>query len=88
LNIVESWRMSKPPPIDDLSALRDLLDRLEAGEMTLRRGQEDVSEHGIDVLRTAVARLEAVLERKGSDRKSDKTINYSGRTKRFSRSDK
>lgn len=77
-----------PPPIDNLAALQDLLDRMEAGEMTLRRGQEDVSEHGIDVLRAAIARLETALERKGSDRKSEKPINYSGRTKRFSRGDK
>lgn len=80
--------MNNPPPIEDLAARHDLLSRLETGEIALRRGLEDVSEHGIGVLRAALARLDTTLARKEAERKSDQPINYSGRTKRFRRGDK
>ena len=80
--------MNNPLPNKDLAALHDLISRLETGEIALRRGLEDVSEHGIGVLRAALARLETTLAHKESERKSDQPINYSGRTKRFTRGDK
>ena len=80
--------MNKPHPVEELSALKSFVDRLEAGEIILRRGDEDVSEHEIRVLKPAIARLETFLAGIKSERKSDKPINYSGRSKRFSRNDK
>ena len=80
--------MKKPHPIDELAALHDLLSCLETGEMTLRRGNVDVSKREIGVLKPTIAYLEQILERIKSERKSERPINYSGRTKRFSRNDK
>jgi hypothetical protein len=80
--------MNKPSPTEDLAALHDLLSRLETGELTLRRGYEDISKQEIGLLKAAITRLETILERMGSEQKSDEPINYSGRTRRFSRSDK
>lgn len=78
--------MNKPHPVQELEALHDLLNCLERGEMTLRRGNEDVTKHQIGVLASAIAHLETVLGLIKSERKSE--INYSGRTKRFSRNKK
>jgi ribosomal protein S2 len=75
-------------PADELATVRDLLNRLETGELTLRHGDQDVSRREIDVLKREVARLEKILKRVKSEGTSDKPINYSGRTKRFSRRDK
>ena len=80
--------MNKPHPIDELAALHDLLSCLETGEMTLRRGNVDVSKREIGVLKPTIAHLERILERIKSERKSERPINYSGRTKRFSKNDK
>ena len=55
--------MNSPPPADELATLRDLLNRLETGELTLRRGNQDVSKHESAVLKSEIARLEKVLER-------------------------
>jgi hypothetical protein len=80
--------MNKPHPIDELAALHDLLSCLETGEMTLRRGNVDVSKREIGVLKPTIAHLEQILERIKSERNSERPINYSGRTKRFSKNDK
>jgi len=80
--------MNKPSPTDDLAMLQELLSRIETGELTLHRGHEDVSKQETGPLKTAVTRLETTLQHIGSERKSDKSINFSGRSKRFSRSDK
>ena len=80
--------MNKPHPIDELAPLHDLLSCLETGEMTLRRGNVDVSKREIGVLKPTIAHLEQILERIKSERKSERPINYSGRTKRFSKNDK
>jgi len=80
--------MNSRRPADELASLRDLLDRLETGEFTLRRANQDVSKQESSVLRSEIARLEKVLERIKLEGASDKPINYSGRTKRFSRNDR
>jgi hypothetical protein len=80
--------MNSPHRVDELATFRDLLDRLETGELTLRRGNQDVSKHEISVLKREIAHLEKVLERVKLEGGSDKPINYSGRTKRFSRDNK
>ena len=80
--------MNSPDRADELATFRDLLDRLETGELTLRRGNQDVSKHEISVLKREIAHLEKVLERVKLEGGSDKPINYSGRTKRFSRENK
>jgi hypothetical protein len=80
--------MNSRPPADELATLRDLLNRLETGELTLRRGSQDVSKHESSVLKSEIARLEKVLERIKLEGASDKPINYAGRTKRFLRNDK
>ena len=77
--------MNSPDRADELATFRDLLDRLETGELTLRRGNQDVSKQEIGVLKREIARLGKVLERIKSEGASDKPINYSGRTKRFSK---
>ena len=80
--------MNKPRPTDNLAMLHDLLSRIETGELTIHRGGEDVSKQEIGPLKAAITRLETILQRIRSEQKSDKSINYSGRSKRFSRSDK
>ena len=80
--------MNSRHPADQLASLRDLLNRLETGELTLRRADQDVSKQESSVLRSEIARLEKILERVKLEGASDKPINYSGRTKRFSRNDK
>jgi hypothetical protein len=75
-------------PVDELATLRNLLNRLETGELTLRCGEQDVSRHEIGVLKPEIARLEKILEPVKSKETSDRPINYSGRTKRFSRREK
>jgi hypothetical protein len=80
--------MNSFAPADELATFRDLLIRLEAGGLTLRRGNQDVSKHEIGVLKREIARLEKVLERIKLGGASDKPINYSGPTKRFSREDR
>jgi len=75
--------MNSAPPADELATLRNLLSRIETGELTLRRGNQDVGKHEINILKQEIARLEAILERVRLE--GDKPINYSGRTKRFSR---
>lgn len=80
--------MNSRHPADELASLRDLLNRLETGELTLRRADQDVSKQESSVLRSEIARLEKILERVKLEGASDKPINYSGRTKRFSRNDK
>jgi hypothetical protein len=77
--------MNKPSPAEDLAMLRDLLSRIEAGELTMRRGHQDVGKEEIGSLKAAITRLGAILEHRESERKSDESINYAGRTKRFSR---
>jgi len=72
-------------PADELATLRDLLNRLETGELTLCRGNQDVSKHESGVLKSEITRLEKVLQRIKLEGAADKPINYSGRTKRFSR---
>ena len=72
----------EPHRPDELATFRDLLNRMETGELTLHRGTQDVSKHEISVLKQEIARLEKVL--KGIKLEGDKPINYSGRTKRFS----
>ena len=80
--------MKKHSPTGDLAALHDLLDRIEAGELTIRRGNEDVTKQEVILLKAAIARCETILARTESERKPGESINYSGRSKRFSRSDK
>ena len=80
--------MNSRHPADQLASLRDLLNRLETGELTLRRADQDVSKQESSVLKSEIARLEKILERVKLEGASDKPINYSGRTKRFSRNDK
>jgi hypothetical protein len=75
-------------PADELATFRNLLDRLETGELTLRCGEQDVSRREIDILKREIARLEKLLAPVKSKGTSDKPINYSGRTKRFSRREK
>jgi hypothetical protein len=77
--------MKSSPPAHELAALHDFIDRIETGELTLRRGNQDVGKQEIDVLKREIARLGKVLERVKSEGASDKPINYSGRTKRFSK---
>jgi len=72
--------MNSPPPADELATLRDLLNRLETGELTLRRGNQDVSKHESSVLKSEIARLEKVLERIKLEGASNKPINYAGPT--------
>jgi hypothetical protein len=80
---VHSWSMKSFSPTDELATIRNFLHRIETGELTLRRGNEDVSQHEINILKREIARLEEVLERIKLE--DDKPLNYSGRTKRFSR---
>jgi hypothetical protein len=82
---VHSGRMNSFPPGDELATLRDLLNRIEAGELTLRHGDRDVSKQELSILKREIARLEKVLDRDNSQ--GDKPITYAGRTKRFSRND-
>ena len=77
--------MNSSPPADELATLRDFLERIETGELTLRRGNQDVSRQEIGVLKREIARLGKLLERVKSEGASDKPINYSGRTRRFSK---
>jgi hypothetical protein len=77
--------MNSFPPADELATLRDFLNRIETGELTLRRGNQDVRKHRISVLKREIARLGKNIERVKLEGASDKPINYSGRTSRFSR---
>jgi hypothetical protein len=65
--------MNSAPPADELATLRNLLSRIETGELTLRRGNQDVSKHEISILKQEIARLEAILERVRLE--GDKPIN-------------
>jgi hypothetical protein len=80
---VHSWSMNSFSPADELATIRNFLHRIETGELTLRRGNQDVSQHETNILKREIARLEEVLERIRLE--DDKPLNYSGRTKRFSR---
>jgi hypothetical protein len=53
--------MAEPRPDDELKGLRDLLDRLQSGELRILRGEEDVTESQAGILKREVAFLNGVL---------------------------
>ena len=53
--------MAEPHPEDELKGLRDLLDRLQSGELRVLRGEEDVTESQAGILKREVAFLNAIL---------------------------
>jgi dihydroorotase len=56
--------MHRPHPADELATLRDLLERMETGALTMNRpGHGDVTKHEMDILRLEIAHLEKVLIR-------------------------
>jgi hypothetical protein len=55
--------MAQKHPADELAEFRDLLARLESGELTLRQGGKDVGEREIAILKREIAAVEKTLER-------------------------
>jgi hypothetical protein len=55
--------MDEPNQVNELVNLRRFLKRLEANEMTLRRGGVDVTQHEISVLKREIDHLEQILAR-------------------------
>jgi HAMP domain-containing protein len=55
--------MAESHPADELANLRDLLRRLESGDLITRLKGEDVTKQEIGLLRREIARLEIVLKR-------------------------
>ena len=55
--------MDKPHPTDELAGLRQFLERLESGHMTLRlrHNHIDVTTHEIGILKREIAYLEQIL---------------------------
>ena len=55
--------MDKPHPADELGGLRQFLERLESGHMTLRlrHNHIDVTTHEIGILKREIAHLEQIL---------------------------
>ena len=55
--------MDKPHPADELAGLRQFLERLESGHMTLRlrHNHIDVTTHEIGILKREIAYLEQIL---------------------------
>ncbi len=53
--------MARPRPADELDELRNLLKRLESGELTLMRTGVDVTQHEIGFLKRQIAYLERIL---------------------------
>jgi len=55
--------MNDSHPADELKVLRDLLHRLESGELRLVRRHEDVTQTEISILKREIPFLEGVLSR-------------------------
>lgn len=55
--------MEKPTLTDELATLRDLLERLESGALTMRRNHEDVTKREAGILRKEIAAIEKTLAR-------------------------
>ena len=55
--------MTEPHPKNELATLRDLLNRLETGVLTMRRNHEDVTQQEIGILKLEIAHLETILTR-------------------------
>lgn len=55
--------MEKPTLTDELATLRNLLERLESGVLTMRRSGEDVTKQEAGILRKEIAALEKTLAR-------------------------
>jgi hypothetical protein len=55
--------MNQQHPADELEVLRDLLSRMESGELTMRRSSGDVTQREILILKREIDHLETVLKR-------------------------
>jgi hypothetical protein len=55
--------MEKPTLNDELLTLRSLLERLETGDLTIRKSGKDVSQQEADILKKEIAALEKTLAR-------------------------
>jgi methyltransferase-like protein len=53
--------MENPTLTDELAILRNLLERLETGALTMRRSHEDVTQQEASILRKEIAALEKTL---------------------------
>lgn len=53
--------MAETSVADELTSLRELLDRLQSGELRILRGEQNVTESQIAILRREIAFLNAVL---------------------------
>jgi hypothetical protein len=55
--------MEKSTLNDELVTLRSLLERLETGDLTIRKSGKDVSQQEADILKKEIAALEKTLAR-------------------------
>jgi hypothetical protein len=55
--------MAEPHPADELKVLRDLLDRLQSGALTMKTGGKDVTKREINILKREIAFLEKIIAR-------------------------
>ena len=55
--------MERSSLTDELATLRQLLDQLETGALTMRRNNEDVTQQEAGILRKEIAALEKTLAR-------------------------
>jgi hypothetical protein len=55
--------MTNQHPADELMGLRDLLERLETGTLTMRRSGQDITQQEADILRKEISALEQTLAR-------------------------
>jgi hypothetical protein len=53
--------MAEPKPVDELKGMRDLLDRLQSGELRMVRNGEDVTEAEVGILKREISFLNAVI---------------------------
>jgi hypothetical protein len=55
--------MESPRLTDELATLKNLLERLESGSMTMRSGGKDVTQREVGILRKEIAAIEKTLAR-------------------------
>lgn len=53
--------MAETSAADELTSLREFLDRLQSGELKILRGEQDVTESQIAIVKREIAFLNAVL---------------------------
>lgn len=58
--------MDEARPTDELAGLRQFLNKLESGDMSLRRKGVDVTQAEIAILKREIVHLEKIVARSGS----------------------